>query len=189
MRMGLTGAVLATALLMAGTAAAAEAAGCDAGDKKPRAMKLMSGDMVADMTLQMVLPLALEDEALASERIVALPRDCARGSFELAGKTFSAFGSKAASPVRWAASDGGATIVYLIALDYDMRGLNPGYKAKGWMLVVQQGDTAEIVRAYKTIPNDTALLAEFQAALAGRFPPVVGYDRKTKSINIYIAGR
>lgn len=188
MRAVVLGAALTVGLLAAGTAAAQDT-GCDAGDKKPKAMKLVSGDMIADMTLQMVLPLALEDEALARERIVALPRTCARGSFDLGGETFSVFGSKAASPARWAASEVSGTIVYLIKLDYDMRALNPGYKARGWMLVVQQGDVAEIVRAYRTIPNDTALLAEFEAALAGRFPPVVGYDRKTKSINLYTRGR
>ncbi|MDO9336492.1 MAG: hypothetical protein Q7T61_08825 [Caulobacter sp.] len=181
---------IGAALALAGTtAAAADNSACDVGDRKPRAMRLFSGDMVADMTLQMVLPMALQDEGLANDRILALPRDCPRGSLVLGGKSFEVFGSRAGSPVRWAASAGGDTVSYLIRLDYDMRALNPGYKASGWMLVVQQGDVAEIVRAYRTIPNDVALLAEFQAALAGRFPPVVGYDRKTRNINIYVAGR
>ena len=185
MRAGLMGAALASALALAGTAAAQDAA-CDGGDKKPKVMKLRSGDSVADMTLQIMLPTALAGEDLDSEKITALPRTCARGTFDQGGRTYGVFGSAQNAPARWAASEAGGPIVYLVRLDYDMRALNSGYRKNGWMMVVQEGEKARIVRAYKSLPGDEALRTEFRDALAGKFPPVVGYDRKEKGIEIFM---
>jgi hypothetical protein len=174
-------------LVLAGSASAQSAPVCDAGDPKTKVMRLLTGDQVRDMTVQMVLPMGLGVESLATDRIVALPRTCARGSFLANGKTYQVFGAAGGAAVRWtAAEDGTGPVAYIVRFDFDMRALNPGYKSSGWLLVKQDGDMATVVRAYTKIPEDKVLPAEFQGALTERFTPVAGFDRKTQAVTIFM---
>jgi hypothetical protein len=179
MRAVMAGVALAAALVAAGTAAAQDGA-CDAGEKKVKAVRLTTGDMFKDLVVQTMLPRAIEDPALDSDKVNAQPKTCARGAFQAGGIAYQAFGAKGDRAVRWAAPDNGdGPIAYLVPMD-------PA-KPKGTLLmVVQKGAAARIVRAYNKLPNDEALRLEFTAAVLGQFPPVVDYDRVSKKSNIYV---
>ncbi|MBI1406754.1 MAG: hypothetical protein GC145_11575 [Caulobacter sp.] len=166
---------------LAASGVAAQETSCDPGDKKVKAVRLVTGNMVNDMLVQAMLPSAIEDDALASDRVTAQPRTCARGAFSINGVDYQAFGQRGDRTPRWAAADSGeGAIAYLVPLDPE--------KPKGTLLmVVQSGDSATIVRAYNKPPADDVLRQEFAAALLGRFPPIVGYDRATRGSTIYVS--
>lgn len=179
---------LAAALLLAGPVAAETEAPaapvCDQGVKKPKALRLRSGDMAKDMTLQIILPMAFQDEALSAGNLAKGDRGCPRGAFQAGGRTFEIFGQdgKAGGAARWAVS--GDTAVYLANTDINSAEL--GIKLKGYLLVTEVNGEVRVLGGLQKLPLDAALPGLFADALTGKIPPFVGYDRKTKSVNVFV---
>jgi hypothetical protein len=170
---------LAAALMLSGTASAAE---CEAGKDGVKLSRLGSGNFAMDIMLGTMLSDPMKAGSVKSSEVKKLPKTCDRGDF-LAGKgRYRAYGEapgKKGAPIRYAVrEDGKGPIAYLV---------QAGDEADGyWILVTTDGDEMVAYAKVSAVPNDNDLRIILAGALDGRYPRKIGLDLKTGGITQYV---
>lgn len=180
MRIGLMIGALAAALMLAGTANAAE---CEAGKDGAKLSRLGGDNLAMNLLMGSMLSDPMKDGSLRLGQAKKLPKVCDRGDF-LAGKgRYRAYGQapgKKGLPIRYALpEDGKGPIAYLIPMsDEDVEG--------PWMVVTTEGDEMTAFAKLDAVPDDDDLRIVFAGALDGRYPRTIGLNLRTRGVTQYV---
>jgi hypothetical protein len=155
---------------------------------------LPSANMQTDLVTLMSLGPAISDKALQRKALLKAKPKCDEPGFEAGGATYALFQTEDVSTSLVARTDNSDAPIFFVAPFADVTAMvvaevekRPAPTATThYVLGVSTRTGVSALRIYNAIPDNAAAKADMAAALAGRVPPLVSRDDRTKGIQINI---